>query len=88
MSDRKPASIALPAALVLALLGVYVGAYFAAVKPAFVPYGNGIGCMYWVGKKTVGGGTADDYRSSRRLDTFFAPIHWLDRRIRRDMWRS
>lgn len=31
MSDRKPTSVVLPAVVVLALLGLYVGAYYALV---------------------------------------------------------
>jgi hypothetical protein len=79
-SDRKP-SVIVPVAVVV-LLAVYVAAYYAAATP-FRLVGR-IVPVYsppWDradGLPKAPGGT----------HTFFAPIHWLDRRIRPGVWET
>lgn len=99
MFDRKPTSVVLPAVLVLTLLGLYVGAYYglvdrnalgpdpdASVYVAFYPVTNRSqsrrfnmqhGGHFWMARQTL----AND-----RMTLFFAPVHWLDRRIRPQFW--
>jgi hypothetical protein len=84
-SPRKPGFV-LPVAVTLAaLLGLYVGGYYAMVwRWGRMP-------RYSLGPPRYPG--LEDKiepervsRSQRRRQRFFAPIHWLDRRIRPDAW--
>jgi hypothetical protein len=80
-SDRKP-SLILPATfgVALMLLVGYVGAYYWQVIPVKTRWG--IQARY-----RVEGDASWAYRS-RRWVNLFAPIHWLDRRVRPHVWES
>ena len=81
-SDRKPSSF-LPVAGVAMLLALaaYVGAYYMMVRPVLKPLAPKREVIPWYQGKS---GSEATYR---RWATFFAPIHWLDRRLRPDYWR-
>src|SRR5690349_3050581 len=91
MSDRKPTSVVMPALVAaLVLLGPYVGAYYATVKPDFVALSdpdfgrNAVyPLLYGTGWETD---TSKFMTGQARWNRFFAPIHWLDRRIRPHAW--
>lgn len=78
MSNRTSNVILSVVALVM--LGLYVGAYYATVKPMFrpstFPTTPDPDYFYWHSKNEVSGGEA-----------FFAPIHWLDRHLRPGIWK-
>ncbi|MCC7424970.1 MAG: hypothetical protein IT428_32260 [Planctomycetaceae bacterium] len=71
----------LPPILCLVLVGLYVGAYYSTVTPIWeigeVVYPRFHGPLI----------NSADMSSWQRWKMFFAPVHWLDRRIRRFYWR-
>lgn len=83
MTDRnaRPAPW-IAAAVLLALVGGYVGTYFATVEPlwdgAVVTYPRLHGLIT----------TSAAERSWLLWKKFFSPIHWVDRRLRPDVWAS
>jgi hypothetical protein len=86
-SDRKP-SLILPVAVVALLLAAYVGAYYATVQPL----GKLVSSDTWMIAVPFYGPESELYHLDNapwqeRLQPFFAPIHWLDRRIRPQVWR-
>ena len=83
MSDRKSTFVVLPAvATALVLLGAYVGAYYRMVEvPDMRPFEGEVAADYSWSHESV---PRNPSRSWRR---FFAPVHWLDRRIRPHVWR-
>ncbi|HET6329115.1 MAG TPA: hypothetical protein VFG04_30810 [Planctomycetaceae bacterium] len=61
--------------VVIALFATYVGAYFATVQS--VGWGNvGTWHTYMIGS----------YSLPRPMHHFFAPAHWIDRKLRPDHW--
>lgn len=77
--SSKP-TVFVPIAVVLVLLFAYIVAYLMLVKPMNP------------GIKTFGRPYLR-YATYARVDsaaarTFFSPINWIDRRIRRDMWTT
>jgi hypothetical protein len=71
---RMPAAVVILSALVLLLL-VYVGGYFANVRRGLHRFNEP--------------GRFADYRVGLRWsDKVFAPIHALDRHVRRDYWEA
>lgn len=89
VSERKPASVLLPAAFALtAMVGLYVAAYFALVVKVVVADADGTRVVASYSRYPG----AD---VSLRLDdpeptiaqAIFAPMHQLDRRIRPHIWR-
>lgn len=79
VSDRKPMSV-VPVIVLLAMLGAYVGAYYATVRPLTV-----LGNVFAEYKFPA---FLKPYEPNRynTLHDGFAPIHWLDRRIRPHHW--
>lgn len=78
MSDRRSANPVLPVAVTLVVLaGLYVGAYYAMVHAT----GYGEVWAYYSGWPEGALGIPHE-----RWKQFFAPIHALDRRIRRHVW--
>ena len=78
-APRKP-GVVLPVAVTLTLrLGLYVGAYYATVRPRMVHtmFGNLL-----IPCHVLRPGGMWDLWSYR----IFSPIHWLDRRIRPHIW--
>lgn len=83
MSDRKASSIRIAAAVTLALIGGYLGAYYSTVVWWWEGVEiNGRREPYYVLTST----NPDPHESSSFLGRFFVPAHWLDRRIRPDVW--
>lgn len=80
MSDRKPTCLALPAAIVLAA-AFYLGAYYWMVRQ-----GKYSGTPYYLNAPYVGPFDAEWERANQRYVRFFAPAHWLDRRLRSAKW--
>lgn len=83
MSDRKATHFIVPAVVALVLLGLHVGAYYATVDvkvdTAWRRYG-----VVTVEEAT---GTSPTYSVWHPWTRpFFAPVHWLDRRIRPQFW--
>lgn len=82
MSERKASAVAwVSAAVLLALIGVYVGLYYATVRP----FGGG--------RSVVAIYTPPWHPYFRPpyhwiLDEVFSPMHKLDRRIRRHVWEK
>lgn len=85
MSDQATRNhrLILPVAVTLTLvLAVYAGMYYGMVKPhsrlgethAF--YGEWIPARLYV----------TQLRFHRRVEILFRPIHWLDRRLRPEVW--
>jgi hypothetical protein len=83
---RKSTSVVLPAVGVLTvLLGLYVGAYYTMVKRS--PTGRGDWRPFYFLPEPVAPQTAHGaIRVHFRSEPIFAPIHWLDRRIRPHVW--
>lgn len=92
MVERKSASIVLPAIVtVLALLGLYVGAYCWMVRPLSLPGPPSPSLVHQqieffpVYSRAH---LADvDWELHQQLSTLFSPVHWLDRRIRPQVWK-
>ena len=83
-SPGKPGFV-LPVAVTLAvLLGLYAGAYYGIVRAVDVtiagPGANPDGSF------DVRYVKLPDYGDDGQSRSFFAPIHWLDRRIRPHFW--
>jgi hypothetical protein len=84
MTDRKSAGPWITGVATLVLIGGYIGAYYAAVRPTFslgdvvVSYNEAL----WAGGDTP----LEIVSSHRRWIRFFAPAHWLDRRLRPHVW--
>src|SRR5688572_30111424 len=93
-SDRKPSLILPVAVAALLLLAGYVGAYYAMVDP--VPMIIEVeGKTRWEYQYVTVFFYADytqrlpmsmANRCGEPLDSFFTPIHWIDRRIRPHVW--
>jgi hypothetical protein len=81
VSERKPTSVVLPAVVVLMVLGIYVGAYYAAVRPYVPRPGIRTSVVFPVYDFPIGPKRPDQW-----LGMAFAPFHWLDRRIRPHVW--
>jgi hypothetical protein len=84
-SSRKPGFV-LPVAVTLAvLLGLYVGAYYAMVRPLgpvpFYSIGDPNDPRWY--NETAPGIVHGPHLGWMR---FFSPIHWLDRRLRPHVW--
>lgn len=68
----------------LLLFAGYVGAYYAMVEPAEVYeviYAHKVPTFPAVEPKGSAG-------KATAWTRFFAPVHWVDRRLRRDVWAS
>jgi hypothetical protein len=89
-ASRKPGFV-LPLAVLTVLLGLYVGAYYAMVEPVpfdddppdfeatyYCPFAPFLESRRGLGLRVL--------RWQTECDAFFAPIHWLDRRIRPNFW--
>lgn len=81
MSDHQPPSVVLPAVSVVLVLVAYVVAYSAAVRPYFPRGGAGFPLVIPVYDSPIGPKRRDQW-----LGIAFAPAHWLDRRIRPELW--
>jgi hypothetical protein len=80
-SPRKP-GVVLPGAVALTvLLGLYVGAYYAMVEPT-ATYAKGV--LFPPNIIPVYRVKANWYLDE--AGWVFAPIHWLDRRLRPEIW--
>jgi hypothetical protein len=76
MTEPRKPSLIMPAAVTLTVLvGLYVGAYYGLVERN--SYRGG-----WAPHFAISQG--DQYPSV--WSQFFAPIHWLDRRLRPHVW--
>lgn len=77
-SARKP-SLILPVAVAV-LLGLYVGAYYATADSEIVSTVGVPGNFppMWQPTYSIGNLEFDGW--------FFAPVHWIDRRIRPEVW--
>lgn len=90
MSERKKSPVAWIVATVLVLLlGGYIGAYCAMVivpdRNEIDPAGGGyltLHPFYAIGDLRTW------WKQQGKLRATFAPIHWLDRRIRPSVWES
>ena len=80
MTDRKTSAPWIAGAVLLVLLGGYVGAYYGLMKPDSVSVV--LDARFHISMRPV---TVPVYSASW-LHSFFAPIHRLDRRIRPHMW--
>ncbi|MCC7422076.1 MAG: hypothetical protein IT428_17490 [Planctomycetaceae bacterium] len=84
MPARKPNSIPWNGVVVLlALIGGYVGSYFAMVTPKTRKFQNLIGASLLVTAPRYLSSDEDEGGVAKRV---FAPLHWLDRRIRPHTW--
>jgi hypothetical protein len=86
MSDQRKPSLILPVTITLVVLGLYVGTYYATVKHdrkmrAWHPV------LELFNEKRTIYHVLPNLCTSRKWNTFFHPIHWLDRRIRPQYWR-
>ncbi len=80
MTDRKISAPWIAGAVLLVLIGGYVGAYYGMVVPVLLSSRPIIWPAYrhlWKPKVVV---------SSSFVPDMFTPIHWLDRRIRPHVW--
>lgn len=78
MSERRPMSPVLSIAVTLAvLLGIYLGAYYTIVKPI-------MGEAHYADHRKYSFG--DFMEADNRWRRFFAPIHWVDRKLRPNVW--
>lgn len=83
MTEPGKPGFVLPVIVTLAvILGVYVGAYYALVKPAEA--------MFGIGTVEI----PPDYAAIESLSIpwewparLFAPVHWVDVRLRPKVWR-
>ena len=75
MTEPRKPSLILPVAGAVLLLAGYVGAYYAMVYPY-----DGMALFPSRRNGTVSWGVRPAW------ERFFAPIHWLDRRLRPDVW--
>jgi hypothetical protein len=85
---RKPGFV-LPIAVTLAaLLGLYVGTYYAMSHPRSTGWPRGTFLVEpFYGTREYGQVPLPaEMEWHLRLFPFFAPIHWLDRRIRPHVW--
>lgn len=82
---RKRSLIAFGFAVLAVLLGLYVGAYYALVKPVpiFDDNGNPSEKIYWYPLLSRFG---DEYGMYEGLFWFFEPAHQLDHRLRPHFW--
>lgn len=80
MSEERKRSVA-PwiAGVVLVLLGLYVGGYYAMVRPTFIPEPTGYLPVY----RNL---SAPRQTRTPSLLAFFAPVHRIDRRLRPNVW--
>jgi hypothetical protein len=87
-APRNPSFVHSVAVTLAVLLVMYVGAYYAMVSPVeYVP--SQLDAVYWPRKQT------DDGRHEPNLHSeiddwftqLFAPMNWLDRRIRPHVWK-
>lgn len=78
---RRPSLILSIVAVLVVLIGPYVATYYVTATPMWrrneVAYPRLHGPLE----------NPDAFRSWQRWKTFFAPVHWLDRRCRRFYWR-
>lgn len=86
-STHKFRSVSWIGVIVLAaLIGGYVGAYYATVRPS-----RDVDWLFTAPTGIVvvqpGPEYADFLSSSLPTEEFFTPIHWLDRRIRPQVWK-
>lgn len=91
MSQRKPTSAPWIAAVVLLVLtGGYVGAYYVVVDSAAVGHAFDDDFVEILPTYPIAPVKMFDVTISRSHKSawrpFFAPIHWLDRRIRPHVW--
>lgn len=63
------------------LIGAYVGAYFGTVMPLWLE--DPVTPFY-----TFPGQSFVSLRFHRIAERFFAPVHWIDRRLRPEIWES
>ncbi|HEY3967085.1 MAG TPA: hypothetical protein VGM05_21170 [Planctomycetaceae bacterium] len=90
MTDRKKPGVAFWATVVVVVaLIFYVAAYSIMVSPAVV-FHSGLGePPPLIPKYHLIGNWLEDRRWPRdggACRPFFAPIHWIDRRVRRHVW--
>jgi hypothetical protein len=81
MSDRKTSVPWIAGAVLLVLIGGYVGAYYWMIKP--FGFGN-ISPFYNL--RTTKGPYHYLHAPDSVVGKFFAPAHWLDRLIRPHVW--
>ncbi|MCC7421742.1 MAG: hypothetical protein IT428_15785 [Planctomycetaceae bacterium] len=85
MTDRKTAAPWIAGAVLLVLIGGYVGAYCWMIAP--LGFGYGSVSPYYDFRMTT-----EPYIYLHALDSLvgrlFSPIHWLDRRVRPYVWES
>ena len=87
MTDRKTSAPWIAGAVLLVLMGGYVGAYYGTVGSAAVGHAfpREIWPTYPITPVTFSDGTIS--RSPKSAwRSFFAPMHRLDRRIRPHVW--
>jgi hypothetical protein len=83
MQTRKP-NLILPVVAGLAvLLGVYIVAYYAMVRPRTDKFMNMIGASLLVINPRYGPFDGGEGGVAKHV---FAPLHWLDRRMRPRTW--
>ncbi|MCC7425219.1 MAG: hypothetical protein IT428_33530 [Planctomycetaceae bacterium] len=81
MTERKTSAPWIAGAALLVLIGGYVGVYYATVTV------KGSGDPFYTPHAWFTDGSKTSYLAWKgRLDRFFFPIHWLDRRIRPHVW--
>jgi hypothetical protein len=80
MEEKKGHAVPATIGVLLLLLALYVGSYFALVKTSVSPLVsvNGVPTPY-VPRYRFGGPP---------VYIIYAPIHWVDRRMRPDYWRE
>lgn len=83
MPTRKPSSIHWIGVAVMAVLVLaYVGAYYAMVQPLDLGRSKSFAVYSDLGPFAPD----EEIAAENRRVTVFAPIHWLDRRIRSRVW--
>lgn len=86
--SRKPSSNPWIGVVVLAVLfGGYVGAYYVTVEPYV--HSRVAGTVIRLPTYSIPGSSERwQWSVDTLLDVVFAPMHWLDRRIRPHVWTS
>lgn len=79
MDDKRAPTVWIVAALLLLLPMLYVGSYCLIVERSIVQLWSGQQRLPRIATYRVGGSAAA---------TVFAPLHWVDRRVRREYWNT
>jgi hypothetical protein len=83
MADRKPAAPWIAGALLLLVIGGYVGAYYSMVRRVNYNYAQAVATYFDVDQPY----TVEDVMKEVWRRRIFYPMHWLDQKLRSRYWQ-